>query len=247
MRPPSPNARFFIPTWVAVDDLTPEERNKYSPMQEEDVPQSENTEVAQDVEEEEEAKESSDTIMATLDAEEETSQPRGDTITFAQGEPESSKEIDASTDPLSRLPSPGMPPVMAHSEKTSSSDLRPHDPVAAIIADTGAVPPSRPVSEPSTILITGPAAPLISDLVASPVAVTASPSVAPGPPPMDLADAAFVHSGSFETPFHALNAPVATKMESKTEQAPSEAMMVRTSESADDRVLEPETKRPRIE
>jgi hypothetical protein len=216
----------------------------------EDVPESENIEVAQDVEEEEEAKgsSSSDTIMATLDAEEETSRPTGDTLTFAQGEPESSKEIDTLTDPLSRLPSPGMPPVMAHSEKTSLSDLRPHDPVAAIIADTGAVPPSRPVSEPSTILITGPAAPLISDLVASPVAVAASLSAAPGPPvPMDLAEAAFVHSGSFETPFHALNAPVATKMESKTEQAPSETMMVRTSESADDRVLEPETKRPRIE
>jgi hypothetical protein len=64
---------------------------------------------------------------------------------------------------------------------------------------------------------------------------------------MEVPNAAFVHSGSTETPFHAPNASVASKVEPKMEEALPEPMAVETSEAAHDRNPEPETQRPRLE
>jgi hypothetical protein len=248
MRPPSPTARFYIPVWVAVDDLTAEERIKFCPEQEKN-PESADTEMALDATQKEEARDASDTIIATPDPKEESSQPASAQDLYVK-----SKQTVASPDPPSliqlpdsRLPSPGMPPVAADSKQTASTDLRPHDPVAATIAEPGAVTPSRPVSEPSAILMNGSAATLIGDLVAFPVAVAATSSAAPVPPPMEVPNAAFVHSGSTETPFHTPNAPVASQVEPKAEEAPPGPMAVEMSEAADDRIPEPETKSPRLE
>ena len=41
MRPPAPNARFVVPTWVPIDELTPEEKRKYDPQEEETLAPSE--------------------------------------------------------------------------------------------------------------------------------------------------------------------------------------------------------------
>jgi hypothetical protein len=66
---------------------------------------------------------------------------------------------------------------------------------------------------------------------------------------MEVPNAAFVHSGSTETPFHIPNAlpVVASQVEPKSENALPEPMAVEMSDAADDRIPEPETKRPRLE
>jgi hypothetical protein len=143
--------------------------------------------------------------------------------------------------------------VMESAEELEG-ELRPHDPVADTLADTATVPPSRPVSEPAAILMKGPAAPLVGDSVMLPVPVAAkdSPPTGPVEAPDDpsTGTGSFVHSGSDSTPFHALKSVASKDEQDVTEGEGVTAEPSSTAKSnvdADDRVSEPEKKRPRIE
>jgi len=273
MRPPAPGARFFIPTWVPVDELTPEEQTKYRVTEETPAPS-----------------ESGDTEMAAADKklEENPQQQKGDTVTasvtaiatensdvvMATAEDTPAQQPDStaagsaldSTEESTEMPKPASLSPLDISRDTSTSEgipvsdgnvakalesveameeSRPHDPIADTLAESASAPPSRPVSEPATILLKEPAASVMGESVISPVPVPRhvppKDSTAAAPSPASDDSSHFVHSGSDSTPFHA-----PTKEGKDTKEA-QERPPIDKAEASEERVSEPETKRPRLE
>jgi hypothetical protein len=196
---------------------------------------------------------SADGEMADADPNKDDKQP---SYTVAPSDAPNTLEGDSKSTPtkfsplnLSRETSVGMPGFDINSKALKSRDSfeddRPHNPVADILQDPAAAAPSRPVSEPSAMLMEGPANSLFGESVMHPVPVAykARDNSPTDPPTAARKDSVhFAHSDSDSTPFHA---PITcgSKDENETKDEPT----TDTPNVNDEPVSERERKRPRLE